>query len=145
MKLLSAVNTHIWGWNLTLQERMTKNYKANNASKKKTIGCFNFILWSSGIGKKRKYNIYETLIKSNLSYGARTWTITENNKKLEATKMDVFRQKLRISRKDKIKNENIRQRMKVNEWFTINGYREKATMVRPERTPETRLPTIIMQ
>ncbi|XP_072392161.1 uncharacterized protein [Diabrotica undecimpunctata] len=68
---------------------------------RRTIGCLNEIRWSSEIGIKRKYNIYKTLIKSSLVYGAETWRITENNrKKLEAVEMDMFKRTLGISRKE---------------------------------------------
>ncbi|CAG9841217.1 unnamed protein product [Diabrotica balteata] len=48
---------------------------------RKTIGCLNSVLWSHEIGKRRKHNIYESLIKSSLLYGAETWRITENNRR----------------------------------------------------------------
>lgn len=37
---------------------------------KRLIGCLNVILWSNETTKKRKFNIYETMIKSTLLYGA---------------------------------------------------------------------------
>ena len=66
------------------------------------------------IGKKRKYNIYDTVVKSSLLYGAETWRIEEENKnKLDVVKMDVHQRSLRISRQDRISNEEIRKKMGI--------------------------------
>ena len=57
-------------------------------------------------------NIYNVLIKSSLLYGAETWGLTENNeRRVEATEMDVLRRSSRISRKDRIRNVTIRQQI----------------------------------
>ena len=64
-----------------------KEIKKRITQAKRTIGCLNGVFWSTEIGKKRKFNIYETLVKSSLLYGAETWRITEaNQRKLEAEK-----------------------------------------------------------
>lgn len=82
---------------------------------KKIIGCLNSIFWNTFIGKKRKYSIYNTMIKSNLLYGAETWRITEENKRrLETVEMDVLRRSLGVSRLQKIRNEEIRRLMGVD-------------------------------
>jgi len=106
----------------TLEKEITKRI----TQARRIIGCLNGIFWSLEIGKKREYNIYETRIKSNLLYGAKMWTIAEKNKRkqLKATEIDVFRKALRISRRKRIRNENVRQRMG---WFIDNGYRKKIT------------------
>ena len=57
-------------------------------------------------------NIYNALIKSILLYGAKTWRLTENNKRqVEATEMDALRGSSRISRKDRIRNVTIRRQI----------------------------------
>lgn len=56
------------------------------------IGCLNGIWWSKEIGKKRKLQIYEAMVKSSLLYGSEIWRVTENlKKKLEATEMDAMK------------------------------------------------------
>ena len=61
-------------------------------------------------------NIYNTLIKSSLLYGAETWRLTENNKRrVEATEMDVLRRSFRISRKERIRNVTIRKQTGLEE------------------------------
>jgi hypothetical protein len=61
-------------------------------------------------------NIYNALIKSSLLYGSERWGLTENNKKrVEATEMDALRRSSRISRKEGIRNVNIRQQIGLEE------------------------------
>jgi hypothetical protein len=71
---------------------------------RKCIACLNGILWSDGIRKERKLNMYNALIKSSLLYGSETWRLIENNKRrVEATEMDALRRSSRISRKERNK------------------------------------------
>jgi len=79
---------------------------------RKCIAYLNGILWTKGIKKERKLNIYNALIKSSLLYGSETWRFTKNNKRLvEATEMDALRRSSRISRKERIRNVTIRQQI----------------------------------
>jgi hypothetical protein len=60
--------------------------------------------------------IYNALIKSSLLYGSETWRLTENNKRrVEATELDALRRSSRISRKERIRNVNIRQQLGLEE------------------------------
>lgn len=113
---------------------------------RRTIGCLNGIFWSQEIGKKRKLTIYETLVKSSLIYGAETWRMTENNRrKLEATEMDAFRRSLRVSRRDKIRNDDIRQRIGIDGSLTTDIERQQLIWYgHVQRMDETRLPKKIM-
>jgi hypothetical protein len=61
-------------------------------------------------------NVFNALIKSSLLYGSETWRLTENNKRwVEATVMDALRRSSRISRKDRIRNVNIRPQIELEE------------------------------
>ena len=49
-------------------------------------------------------------------YGSETWTLTENNKRrVEATEMDALMRSSRISRKERIRNVTIRQKIGLEE------------------------------
>lgn len=37
--------------------------------------CFNSILWFKQITEKRTFNVYKTMAKSTLLYGAETWRV----------------------------------------------------------------------
>jgi hypothetical protein len=55
-------------------------------------------------------------VKSTLLYRSETWRITERSKrKLETVEMDVFRRMMRIFKRNKIKNEEIRTRVEVED------------------------------
>jgi len=89
---------------------LTVKYHFQNYTK--YIACLNGILWSKDIRKKRKWNIYNALIKRSLLYGSETWRLTENNeRRVEATEMDALRRSSRISRKERIRNVAIRQQI----------------------------------
>ena len=56
------------------------------------------------------------MVKNSLFYGAETWRLTENNRRLiEATEMDALRRYSRITRKDRIRNVSIRKRIGLQE------------------------------
>lgn len=80
----------------------------------KPISCLNSILWSREISKKRKFNIYQTMIKSSFVYGAETWKITDKQKKrIKAVEMDAIRT-VRISRKNRIRNKIIKKKVGID-------------------------------
>ncbi|XP_030765767.1 uncharacterized protein LOC115889832 [Sitophilus oryzae] len=81
--------------------------KARNA-----IKCLNNILWSNEIGNDRKLRINDATVKNNLLFGAKTWRLTENNKrKLLAVEMDAIRRLARTSKLDRVRNETFRDKM----------------------------------
>jgi len=89
-----------------------KEIRSRVIQARKCIACLNGILWSKDIRKERKLNIYNALIKSSLLYVSETWRLTENNKRrVEATEMDALRRSSRMSRKERIRNVNIRQQI----------------------------------
>lgn len=48
------------------------------------------------------------MIKSSLLYGSETWRITERNRqRLEATEMDALRRSAGVSRRERIRNDEI--------------------------------------
>lgn len=114
---------------------------------KKIIGCLNGILWSNNISKKRKFNIYETMVKSTLLHGAETWRITERYKrKIEAVEMDAMRRSLRISRRDHIRNDSIKQQMGIEGSIVTDVEAKQLTWYgHVQRMPATRLPKQVME
>ena len=93
-----------------------KEIRSRVIQARKCIACLNGILWSKDIGKERKLNIYNVLIKSSLLYGSETCRLIENNKRrVEATEMDAMRRSSRISRKERIRNVTIRQQIGLEE------------------------------
>ncbi|XP_044760299.1 uncharacterized protein LOC123317755 [Coccinella septempunctata] len=113
---------------------------------KKAISCLNGILWNKNITKRRKFNIYETLVKSSLLYGSENWRLTEKYKrKLEAVEMDAMRRSLRISRRERIRNETVKEMMGIE--GTLMDDIEKRQLIwygHIQRMSETRLPKQVM-
>jgi hypothetical protein len=57
------------------------------------------------------FHIYHPIVKSTITYAAETWCLKAKTlEKLNSTEMDFWRRSARISRKDKIRNSNIKQR-----------------------------------
>ena len=66
---------------------------------RKTINALNSIWWHKNINKNRKFYIYQTVIQSNLVYGAEVWQIaTREINKILSTELDVLRRSARKSR-----------------------------------------------
>ena len=66
--------------------------------------------------KNRKLYIYQTIIQSILIYGAEVWQIpTREMNKILSTEMDMLRRSARKSRIERIKNEHIKEIMRVKE------------------------------
>jgi len=98
---------------------MTEEINDRITKAKRIIACLNGILWNKSITKK--FNIYEIMINSVMLYGCKTWRLTERNKRaLEATEMDAIWSSMRISQKEKVKNETIKQCMGVESLIADN-------------------------
>jgi hypothetical protein len=83
------------------------------------VGCFTEansfrILWDRDVTPKTKTHIYRAVVKSTITYAAETCCLEAKTiAKLVSTEMDFWRRSARISRKDKIRNTIIKQKMKV--------------------------------
>jgi RPA family protein len=65
-------------------------------------------------GTKTKTHIYHAIVKSTNTYAAETSCLKAKTvSKLNSTEMDFWRRSARISRKDKIRNTAIKQKMNV--------------------------------
>lgn len=97
--------------------------------------------------KKRRHNIYETIIKNGLLYGSETWRITERNRrKLEAVEMDVLRRSARISRLDCVRNEEVKREIGIE--GSIMEAVERKRLIwygHVERMSDERLPKQVMK
>jgi hypothetical protein len=63
---------------------------------------------------KTKTHIYHAIVKSTITYAAETWCLNAKTlAKLNSTEMNFWRRSARISRKDKVSNSTIKQRMNI--------------------------------
>jgi hypothetical protein len=71
-------------------------------------------LWDRDVTLKTKTHIYQATVKSTITYAAETWCLKAKTvAKLNSTEMDFWRRSARIPRKDKIKNNIIKQKMNL--------------------------------
>ena len=73
------------------------------------------VLKSRDIKLQPRIRVLKCYVWSTLLYGSETWTVTSDlMKQLEATEMWFLRRMLRISYKDKVTNEEVLRRAKVD-------------------------------
>jgi len=74
----------------------------------------NSILWDRDVTPKTKTHIYRAIVESTITYAAEIWCLKAKTvAKLNSTEMDFWCQSARISRKDKIRNTIIKQKINV--------------------------------
>jgi hypothetical protein len=79
---------------------------------RRVISMINSVLWNRHVLHSTKLLICKSTVKSILTYGAETWSITRKHRhKLLATEMDYLRRSARISRMDRVRNETITTKM----------------------------------
>ena len=86
----------------------------------------NSILWDKNITKQVKLQIYNSIVRSTVTYGAEIWKLNKNlTSKLMSMEMDFLRRSARHSRLEKIRNTIIRKEMNVKnsviDYVTYNG------------------------
>ena len=78
------------------------------------IAKLNSILWDRDVTTETKTHIYHATVKSTITYTAETWCLkVKTVAKLNSTQMDFWRRSARICRKEKIRNNIIKQKMNV--------------------------------
>ena len=78
------------------------------------------LLKEKEIPKDVKVCIYTTILRPVLLYGSETWTLTTKLKsRIQATEMRVLRLIYGVTRRDRVRNEIIRQTLKVESLLTI--------------------------
>ena len=88
-----------------------------------------------------KVCIYTTVLRPVLLYGSETWTLTTKLKsKIQATEMRVLRLIYGVTRRDRIRNDNIRQALKVESVLAIIERNQLRWYGHVQRMPDTRDP-----
>jgi len=78
------------------------------------ITTLNRNLWDRDVTPKTKTHIYHAIVKSTITYAAETRCLKAKTvAKINSTEMDFWRRSALISRKDKIRNTIIKQKMNV--------------------------------
>ncbi|XP_071493217.1 uncharacterized protein [Diadema antillarum] len=91
------------------------------------------------IPKDVKVCIYTTILRPVLLYGSETWTLTSKLKsRIQATEMRVLRLIYGVTRRDRVRNETIRQALKVESVLTIIERNLLRWYGHVERMPDSR-------
>jgi hypothetical protein len=78
-------------------------------------------LYDQGISKGNKKRIYNTIIKSTVTCSSEIWPLKKRSENmLLTTEMDFWRRSAGSSRRERIRNERIRDIMKVNTTIVEN-------------------------
>ncbi|KAJ4447482.1 hypothetical protein ANN_09489 [Periplaneta americana] len=81
---------------------------------KYAISTLNQVLWDNKIRIETKHKIYKSIVRSTTLYRAETWQLQNAFKnKFLALEMDYWRRSAGISRRDRIRNDIIREKMQV--------------------------------
>ncbi|XP_030750618.1 uncharacterized protein LOC115878302 [Sitophilus oryzae] len=99
-----------------------------NNQGRQAIRQLNSILWDKAVSKENKHKIYNSIVKSIISYGSEVWPLKERNLKLlEAMEMDFWRHAAGKSKLDRVRNERIQNIMgvkyRISEDIKINQLR----------------------
>lgn len=134
------------GMKLTHDGTLDTAIKDRNIQGRRAISMMNGILWDQSISKTNKQRIYNTILKSILTYGSEVWQIKQRSENmLLATEMDFWRRSAGISRRDHIRNERIREIMGA-EHTIIDDIKTKQLIWygHVQRMPNDRLPKQVL-
>ena len=74
------------------------------------------VRWCRRMKVKLNGNVYKTLVRPAMVYGADTWAVKKaHEKKMEVAEMKILRWMCGVTRLDKIRNDKIRESTKVGE------------------------------
>ncbi|XP_030766933.1 uncharacterized protein LOC115890751 [Sitophilus oryzae] len=99
---------------------------------RRAISMLNGVLWDEGISKANKKNIYNTVVKSIITYGSEVWQLksrTENM--LLATEMDYWRRSAGKSKRAQITNDRNGRRKATKEYNEMDPNWKKKTRKTP--------------
>jgi hypothetical protein len=114
---------------ITSDGKCDKDIQARIAMMKCTFSRMKELM-SKGISLETKKKIVNTLIWSIMLYGSESWTLRKRNiKQIDAAEMWLWRRLLRISWRDRITNEEVRQRIGQHERLRVTIFRRKRTWV----------------
>ncbi|XP_044760889.1 uncharacterized protein LOC123318344 [Coccinella septempunctata] len=134
------------GMKLTHDGTLDAAIKDRNVQGRKAISMMNGILWDQSISKSNKHRIYNTILKSIVTYGSEVWQMKQRSEKmLLATEMDFWQRSAGISRRDRVRNERVREIMGSKHTITDDIKTKQLIWYgHVQRMPDNRLPKQIL-
>ena len=63
------------------------------------------------MGMRLKAKVYQTVVRPVLTYGAQCWALNKRDeRRLEVTEINMLRKMLGVTRRDRLRNKEVRQR-----------------------------------
>ena len=92
------------------------------------------------LSKATKLRVYNAVVKPTLLYGSETWTLqNRHKKKLQATEMRYLRKVEGVTRLDRMRSDDIRERLRQEDVIDTVIRKKKQWMKKIEEMPEERL------
>ena len=106
----------------------------------------NGILWDQRVSKENKRRIYNVVVKSILTYGCEFWQLKKRTQDMpRVTEMDFWRRSAGISRRDRVRNDRVRQIMEVGNVIVFDVMTKQLVWYgHVNRMTEERLPKKIL-
>ena len=107
----------------------------------RTIGALNKeVVDPKELSKTTKLSVYNAIVKPSLLYGSETWTLQNRHmKKLQATEMRYLRNVEGVTRMDRMRSDDIRERLKQKDVLKTNLRMKRDWLREIEEMPEERL------
>jgi hypothetical protein len=130
----------------TIDGRDTKDICHRVTQARKIIGALNGVWWSKNITRNQKKMIYNSMVKSVLIYGDKTWALYEDDRRrINVTEIDTLRRSARISKLDRKMNKYIREKMDAQDMILDDITRKQLIWYgHVERMDPIRLPRIMI-
>ena len=104
------------GGNISTNDGSGKDIERRIGLARGMLQTLNRIWTSKELSKQTKMRVYETLVKSVLQYNSETWTLKEKDEsRLIVFEMTCLRKIEGVTRRDRIRNEEIRGRLHVQQ------------------------------
>lgn len=135
------------GVKLTSDGKLDQAIRDRNLLGRKAIAMLNGILWDQRISKDNKKRIYNSVVKPIITYGSEVWQLKKRTQEmLKATEMDFWRRSAGISRRERVRNERVREIMGV-EGTIVHDIMTKQLVWygHVQRMADTRLPKKVLE
>lgn len=124
VQILGANKFKYLGFTITKTATTEDEIKSRLGQARTCIKQLHPIIWNTHITKNTKHKIYNTMVRSIMTYGAEIWVVNKKIKgNINAVEMEYWRRCCGLTRMDRVSNEEIRRRMGVDK--TIITYIEE--------------------
>ncbi|XP_030764607.1 uncharacterized protein LOC115888880 [Sitophilus oryzae] len=134
------------GLKITNDGKLDEGIKDRIMQGRRAISVLNGVLRDQGISKANKKNIYNTVVKSIITYGSEVWREKQNRENmLSATEMDYWRRSAGKTKREQITNNRVREIMGA-EHTIVDDIRTKQLIWfgHVQRMPDHRIPKQIL-